>query len=438
MTVVRWRPVGPIYRAAVALNLTSDDQAALDGKRGEANRLAMRVVSGVAEAMAAERLIDITGAHVDSCLHHGRSGLDFVERLTEGGGRVTVPTTLNVSSLDLLHPELYRGDEQFGREAREVMQRYEDLGCRPTWTCAPYQLPDRPRFGEHVAWAESNAIVFANSVLGARTHRWGDFMDICAAITGRVPAAGLHVEANRLGQVLFRIEGVSALLLDRDVLYPVLGHLLGTRAGSRVPVVEGLPHGVPEDRLKALGAAAAASGAVGLIHVVGTTPEAATTEIAFGNRDPVETVPVGPLDLIAARDDLSTGPSAPLAAVSVGTPHYSVAEIGRLVELIAGRRIAAGIRFYVNTGRDVFTEARLRGWDTALEDAGITVVTDTCTYVTPVMDEIHGTAMTDSAKWAYYAPGNLGLDVVFGSVEDCVESAVAGRLVHDESVWSGG
>ena len=147
---------------------------------------------------------------------------------------------------------------------------------------------------------------------------------------------------------------------------------------------------------------------------------------------------VGPRELRAARDDLSTGAGLELAAVSLGTPHYSVAEIGRLVELIAGRRVAPGIRFYVNTGRDVLTEARLRGWEGALTGAGVTIVTDTCTYVTPVMDEVAGAAMTDSAKWAYYAPGNLGLDVVFGSVEDCVESAIAGRVERDESVWTDG
>jgi len=421
----------------VELRLTREDQASLSGTRGEANRLAMRIVVGVAAAMGADHLIDISGAHIDSCLHHGRSGLDFVERLTDGGGRVAVPTTLNVSSLDLLHPDLYRGDEEFGREARELMQRYEDLGCRPTWTCAPYQLPDRPAFGDHVAWAESNAIVFANSVLGARTHRWGDFMDISAAITGRVPAAGLHLDAARRGEVLLRVERVTDRLLGLDVLYPVLGHLVGKRAGSRVPVVEGLPPRVSEDRLKALGAAAAASGAVGLVHVVGSTPEAPTTEAALGDRPPAETIVVGPAALTAARDDLSTGSGVELGAVSVGTPHYSVAEIGRVVELIAGRRVAAGVGFYLSTGRHILTEARLRGWEGALTDAGVTIVTDTCTYVTPVMDEVRGVAMTDSAKWAYYAPGNLGLDVVFGSVEDCVESAIEGRVVRDESMWAG-
>ena len=126
----------------------------------------------------------ITSAHIDGCLFHGQAGLDFAERLLAEGARVEVPTTLNVSSLDLLHPPLYRGDPETARSARRLMEVYEAMGCQPTWTCAPYQLPDRPGFGQQIAWAESNAIVFANSVLGARTNRYGDFLDISCAVMG--------------------------------------------------------------------------------------------------------------------------------------------------------------------------------------------------------------------------------------------------------------
>ena len=167
----------------MALLLTREDEHRLSGDDGPAVELAMRVLVKLAKAMGAENLLDITGAHVDSCLFHGRATLDFAERLIRDGAQVVVPTTLNVSSLDLLHPELYRGDAENGQLARRLMDAYVSMGCSPTWTCAPYQLEKRPGFGEHVAWAESNAIVFANSVLGARTDRYGDFVDICAAIT---------------------------------------------------------------------------------------------------------------------------------------------------------------------------------------------------------------------------------------------------------------
>ena len=422
----------------MTLVLEERDRAALAGDLGPAVRMAMRVIVRVAEAIGAERLLDITGAHIDSCLYHGRSGLDFAERLVSAGARVAVPTTLNVSSLDLRHPDLYRGDPHTAGLARELTERYEDMGCRPTWTCAPYQLSDRPGFGEHIAWAESNAIVFANSVLGARTDRYGDFIDICAAITGRAPAAGLHLDANRLAEIVFRIEGVSERFLETDVVHPILGHLIGGLTGNHVPVIVGLPAGVNEDRLKAIGAGAASSGSVAMFHAVGSTPEAPTLEAALGGRPPLRTVTVGPAELRAARDELTTAATDRIGAVCVGTPHYSVAEFGRLVELLAGRRVAPGIQFFATTGREVLTEIKLRGWARALRESGVGIVTDTCTYITPILAEVDGAVITDSAKWAYYAPGNIGVEVVFGSIEDCVATAVAGRLSRDEAVWVNG
>ncbi len=250
----------------------------------------MRLIVRAAEVLEADRLIPITGAHVDSCLYHGQATLDFVDRLVDGGATVRVPTTLNVGAVDLLHPELWRGDPDLGAQGRRLMDRYRALGCRPTFTCAPYQLADaRPGLGEQVAWGESNAIAFANSVLGARTNRYGDFMDVAAAITGRVPDAGLHRTDERRARVVLSLgDDVPPALLDEDSLYPVLGIVIGRLAGARVPAVVGLPPGVGEDRLKALGAAAASSGSVALFHVVGSTPEAATLADALQGTAPEE------------------------------------------------------------------------------------------------------------------------------------------------------
>ena len=421
----------------MALRLDDRDEARLAGTEGEALRMATSIVARLAAAMDADRLLDVTGAHVDACLYLGPATLDFADRMADAGARVAVPTTLNVSSLDLRHPDLYRGDPDEARAARRLMERYEEMGCRPTWTCAPYQAEVRPGLGEHVAWAESNAIAFANSVLGARTHRYGDFVDIACAVTGRAPAAGLHLDANRMASVVYRLDGASSDLLDRDVLYPVLGGLVGRSVGREIPVVDGLPPEVSEDRLKALGAAAAATGSVGLFHVVGSTPEAPDLATALGGREPDRVVDVTPTDLRAARDLLTTAVGDRLDVVSLGTPHYSVAELGRLTELLGDRRVHPDVALYASTGRDVLREVELRGWVARLEAAGVRLVVDTCTYVTPIIDADARTAMTDSAKWAYYAPGNLGLEVAFGSTEDCVESAVAGRVVRDEGIWAG-
>jgi predicted aconitase len=418
------------------VDLTPDEQAMLDGCDGPGTALAMRIVVRLAQAMDATVLLPVSGAHIDSCLYHGTSGLDFVHRLVDGAAQVRVPTTLNVSSLDLLHPELYAGDPLEATAARELMDGYVALGCEPTWTCAPYQRQDRPSQGDDVAWAESNAIVFANSVLGARTHRYGDFIDIAAAITGRVPNAGLHVDANRKATVVVDVSALPPSLLGASVLYPCLGFVLGRRCPGQIPVIVGLVGSATEDNLKALGAAAASSGNLAMFHAVGLTPEAPSLLDACQGVTPLATIKITSADIRGARDELSSTADRPLATVSLGTPHYSLAEIGRLYELLAGSLIASTVAFYVSTARETLHEAMLHGWVSPLREAGVIFVTDTCTYITPIVRDTTGLGMTDSAKWAYYAPGNIGVEAVLGSVSECVRSAIAGKVVRSDWMWS--
>jgi predicted aconitase len=394
----------------------------------------MRLVVRAAEVTEAERLIDIGGAHVDSCLYHGEASLDFAERLVAGGARVRVPTTLNVGAVDLLHPALNRGDDAATARGRLLMDRYREMGARPTFTCAPYQLAgSRPVLGEQVAWGESNAVAFCNSVLGARTNRYGDFLDIAAAITGRVPDVGLHrTDARRATLVLRLADDVPVRLRASDALAPVLGIVLGRRAGSAVAAIDGLPPGQPEDRLKAIAAAAASSGSVAMFHVVGSTPEAPTLEAATNDvAVPVEAVTLA--ELRAARDQLTSSGGTSLLAVSLGTPHASLAELERYAGLLDGGRVR--VECLVSTGRDVLDMAEEAGIARRLGDAGVDLLVDTCSYIAPVLLNAGGPVMTDSAKWAYYAPGNLGAQVVFGSTEECIASALAGHIVRDDAAW---
>lgn len=410
----------------------------LDGRDGEAVALCMRLVTGVARASGARRLLEVASAHVDGCLYHGRAGLDFAERLVEAGARLSVRTTLNVGSLDLLHPGLVR-DQELAGAGRRLMEAYVALGCEPTWSCAPYQSGHRPAFGSHVAWAESNAIAFVNSVLGARTDRYGDFLDIAAAVTGRAPDAGLHRDEARRAVLVLDLSAVSRTLLEEDVAWPAIGAVLGARAGTRVAALTGLPGdladgGRTEDRLKALGATAASSGGVALFHVVGVTPEAPSLETVAAPGAP--TVSVTNADLRAARDELSTASGDRLDAVSLGTPHFSVAEFAALAALLNdGAPFAERVDVWVSTGRRVLEEAKARGYVDPLLAAGGQLLTDTCTYVTPVLRPGTGTVMTNSGKWAWYAPGNLGVDTVLGSLAECVASARAGKVVRDERLW---
>lgn len=424
----------------MTLALNDAERQLLDGAHGPGAALAMRLVVRAAEVLGAERLIPIVGAHVDSCLYHGEATLDFVNRLADGGARVGVPTTLNVGALDLLHPELWHGRPGLAERGRLLMDRYRQLGCRPTFTCAPYQLAERPRLGDQVAWGESNAIVFANSVLGARTERYGDFTDIACAVTGRVPDAGLHrTEARRATLVLRMAEDVPAGLRAADELYPVLGAVIGRRAGTAVAALVGLPDDVAEDRLKALGAAAASTGGVALVHVVGSTPEAPTLDAALQGGAPEAEVEISLAELRTARDRLTTAAGAaagmPLAAVSMGTPHASMRELEEIAGLFGGREAAHGLECLVSTGRDVLEAAEAAGVAGRLREAGVEILVDTCSYIAPVLRSTGGPVMTDSAKWAYYAPGNIGVPVVLGSTADCVRSAISGRLERDTSVW---
>jgi predicted aconitase len=302
------------------------------------------------------------------------------------------------------------------------------LGCVPTFTCAPYHSGVRPAFGEQVAWAESNAIVFANSVLGARTERYGDFTDLAAAITGRVPWRGLHTDEGRLPTLVVELSaGVVATLTDESA-FGVLGFALGARAGGRVPLVVGRPDEVSEDDLKAFGAGAATSGDVGLFHWLEVTPEAAWAMDA--NTRAVERTAIELDALKDARTTLGGRVEGPIDAVAVGTPHLSVEGFAELRALLADAPGPLAVELVASTSRRVLEDITVRGWDQELERAGVRFVTDTCTYLSPVLAHPEGVTMTDSAKWAFYAPTNLGARVAYGTLRECVASARAGRVVR--------
>jgi predicted aconitase len=430
--------MAPLPLNKPTLQLSAHDEAMLAGDEGPAVNMAMRILVTMAGVYGAPHLLDITSAHIDGCLYHGESGLEFARRLVDGGARVRVPTTLNVGAIDLMHPEQFQGSAVLAERATALMAAYQAMGCIPIWTCTPYQAYQRPAFGEQIAWAESNAIVFANSVLGARTNRYGDFIDICAGLTGRAPAVGLHVAENRRGQLLFRLAGIPKRLLREDVFFPVLGYLLGARSGSRIPVIDGLLPDTTEDQLKALGAAAASSGAVALFHAIGVTPEAATFDDAFRGEQPEEVVDV---TLTIVRDtlgQLSTAADGPIQVVALGSPHFSLAEFERLLPVLAEYPPHPAVEFIVCTNRVVLAALEKRGWRQPLQEAGVRLVVDTCVVVAPLVRARRGVLMTNSGKFAHYTPGNTGLEVIFGSLEECVRSAATGRVWRDQMLWEAG
>jgi len=415
------------------MKLTDDEMEMASGRRGEAAAMAMRIASEMGRMLGASRMIPVASSHIDGALYHGDSGVHFAERLVAGGAKVAVPASLNVGGLDMHDASIVKYDPHRRDMAGRLMKAYEAMGCWPTWTCSPYHAGHRPKLGQDVAWGESNAVAFCNSVLGARTNRYGDFLDICCAITGRAPYYGLHLPENRRATIVIDTSAISQALKNSDVFYPVLGSWYGAEIGSAIGVIDGLPADTSEDRLKALAAAAASSGAVGLFHATGVTPEAPSLDAACDGGPPERIIRLTPDMLRAARDRLSTVKGESIDAVALGSPHFSIGEFDALEALLPGRRL--GIPFFVCTGRNVVAELARQGRLPHLAAAGITVVADTCVVVAPILPAKGGVLMTNSGKFAHYTPANTGYEVMYGSLADCVASAETGQVKREERLW---
>jgi predicted aconitase len=398
-------------------------------------QLAMRLVVKAADIMAAERLIPVSFAHLDACFYTGQAHVDFVRFLLDNGAALAVETWTNNGVVSLADGGLRpRGeDPEIVDGAGELMKLYERLGARPTWTCAPYQHPGGPKFGDHIAVGESNAVSYYNAVVGARTNKYGDYLDVACALTGLAPDAGLHRDAERKAALHIDCTALPGDWRGQDIFAHLIGHHTGRLAGRRVPVISGLPADTPKHALKAICSAAASSGGVEMWHGVGVTPEAPALEAVFTGG---ETFKVSAGDLARAQRDLSTAADGPLDAVALGTPHFSLAEFAELVRLFDGRKVKQGLPVLVTTSRVVRELVRAQGWLAQLEAAGVTVPVDVCTYHSPRVRGLKGRVMTNAAKWAYYAPGMLGVEVCFGSLRECAESAVRGEVWRDPRLWA--
>ena len=430
----RARPgLGPLR---VSITLDADERGMLEGSRGPAVQLAMRILTRMAPLYGASSLLPVTRAHIDGVILTGAAGLQFAERLANLGGQVAVPTTLNVMSTDRQRWRDWRLDAAYAEKAHRLGQAYVRMGARPTFTCAPYQTAYAPSFGEQIAWSESNAVAFANSIIGARTNRYGDYLDVCCALAGRVPAAGLHLDEPRLATVVVELGSIPPELTMRDDFYPVLGYLLGSIVADEVPVITGLDVQPTEDQLKSMAAAAASSGEVAMFHLAGITPEAATIAAALGDRPPRRTVPVSMTDLRRTREALTTTADTRLDVVAFGSPHCSLAECRALATLMSGRQASENVEVFVTTSRAVRDILSRSGELPVLEAFGARVTADTCIVVAPLVKSDVQVMMTNSAKYAHYGPGLLGVDSVFATTEECVASAVAGRVIRDEKPWA--
>jgi predicted aconitase len=412
------------------MNLTDEEQAMLAGDAGPGVQKAMEILTALGRIYGADDLVPVTSVQVAGVSYKnlGDAGLEFLADWAQQGARVRVPTTLNPAGLDLERWQALGFDADFAAKQARVIQAFVAMGIRPTCTCTPYYVGNSPACGDHIAWSESSAVSFANSVLGARTNREGGPSALAAAIAGRTARYGLHLTAHRRAQLVAEVR--CPVMSPSD--FGALGALVGKIARNRVvyfkfraasEVSAESQQGQARQHLafKSLGAAMAASGAVALYHVEGVTPEADQPGIIAPG---AETLVVESLAGGYAMLD-SAGGDDGIDLVWIGCPHASPAELAQVVELLAGRRVRA--RLWVTMAREIRVEAARAGMVAALEALGGQVVADTCLVVAPVKDLGFRRMATPSGKGAYYAQSQSGLAVRYGPLEACIEAAVTGR-----------
>jgi predicted aconitase len=383
----------------------------------------------MAASQEAERLIDVSQGHIDGCIYASPANLTFARKMAELGGRVRIPTTMNAISVDRQNWREQGVAPDFGLPAQQLADAYVQMGCRPSFTCAPYLLDTAPAADEVIAWSESNAVIYANTVLGARTAKHPDFLDLCIALTGRAPLSGVYLDAARKAQRVIDVHLPEAI---DDGFWPLVGYLAGQRSPDRIPLLCGLAPGSPSrDDLKALCAAFGTTSASPMLHIEGVTPEA---DLAVG--PDADRLAITRDDLRAAWAHLNGGPAA-VELVAIGSPHASVGECRALADGLAGRRRHPATQVIVTAGREVIREASAEGLLTRLRASGVQVIQDICwcSIREPVFPPGTQTALTNSGKYAHYGPGLSGRLVRLGSLSDCVTAALTGQAAPRRPDW---
>ena len=412
---------------AAELALSDEDCAIRDGRDGPAAALAMRIICTVAAQQGATQLTDITRGHIDGCIYAHPANLIFAEKMAEMGASVRVPTTINAISVDRQNWRTQGVPNSFGAPASRLADAYVRMGCQPTFTCAPYLLDDAPQHGENVAWAESNAVIYANTVLGARTLKHPDYLDLCMAVTGRAPLSGVYLDAARKARVVLDIKVPPGA---DDAIWPLIGYVAGLKSPDRIPLLTGLAHLAPSrDDLKAMCAAFGTTSAAPMLHVEGVTPEAA------GAASPGTTrIRVSLADFADAWRQLNNGPEI-VDLIAIGSPHASLTECRGLVKALDGRPVS--IATIVTTGRNVIALAQADGTLSALKMAGVQVIPDLCwcSITEPLFPPATQAVMTNSGKYAHYGPGLSGRALRFGGLAACAAAAISGHVSSALPVW---
>jgi len=418
-----------------SLALSESDRQMLNGDDGEAAQLAMQIVVRMAELQNAKELVDVSQAHIDACVYNGPSSLLFAQKLASLGGQVKVPTTLNSLSVDKRRWKTQGVNEEFGTAASQLGDAYLAIGATPTYTCAPYLLDTAPEFGEQIVWAESNAVTFANSVIGARTQKYPDFLDACIALTARAPATGAHLDSGRVPTLQVSVNGVDKDLID-DSFWPLLGYHIGAVARNDIPIIFGLEKfEISTDNHKAFSAAFATTSSVPMYHIANITPEA--DEAVVSIQPSIKLTEVSISDLVTSWNELNSAENENVDVVCLGNPHFSVTECSALATLCEGRSKDPTVTVIVTLGRATYQQALQSGEIEKLEEFGVQLINDTCWCMIeePVIPEDAKELITNSGKYAHYGPGLVNRPVHFGSLAQCVEAACSATHQQTFPAW---
>jgi predicted aconitase len=396
------------------MKLTSEEQDMLDGKHGKSAKKSMEILTTLGDIFEAESMIPIVGVQIAgvSYANLGEAGLEFLSEMAEDG-TVRVLTTLNPAGMDRENWQVLGIDKEFAKNQNRVIDAFAKMGIITTCSCTPYLIGNTPHFGQHLAWAESSAVCYANSVIGARTNREGGPSALASAITGKTPNYGYHLDEHRHGEVIFSINASLNGTDEFGVLGKIIGDKLG-EIGKKIPYIIGIPHATVEE-LKSFCASVATYGGTALFHMEGITPEynkypkpeSNVIEITQKNLDKTRS------ELI--DDDIE------IDFVSIGCPHASIHEIAKIAQLLEGKKVKK--EFWITTARPTKRISDEAGYSKIIEDAGAKFAADTCCVVAPIKGRFKG-IMVDSAKACYYGRSKNKFNVKIDTVENCVREAI--------------
>lgn len=389
------------------MRLTKDERDMLSGKQGHAVKKSMQILVALGEIYGAKRLIPVTSVQISgvSCDNLGDAGLEFLNEMAKDGN-VRVKTTLNPAGMDMKRWKSLGIDKDFAKKQKMVIDTFEKMGVETTCTCTPYFVGNRPEFGEHIAWGESSAVTFANSVLGAKTNKEGGPSTIASALTGRTPEYGLHLDKNRHADFVVNVHAK----IDNQMLFGALGYVVGILSESKIPFIRGIKK-ASEDELKSLSASIVTYGGASIFHIQGITPNKTCI--------PKLSVVVTEHDIKKAIEDMNDGVEPDF--IFIGCPHCSIDEMQKISEFLKGKKVKKEV--WIGVARPIKKIADKKGFTKIIEASGAKIACDTCHAVAPLKGRFRCMA-TDSAKGVYYGRGKNSFSTILKTMEECLELAV--------------